>query len=306
LTGLADHFDRLGKIFVAGTGRSGTSVLHYLLGHHPDAYLVPFESKFIVEGDGLNALIPSLTDNFSVNASDLAFIRFIEMMDGELPGVVTAAPEQNMHYAERIGSEYYFPPLIEYLESLTDFRLNGWPFPRHFEDRGELIALTRRLVARMFGAPALAARKAFWVEKTPTNIIAMDLLWEIFPEAVIVHIKRDPRGVLHSFMEQEWSPREIEPATRYLAHIYWRWMKLKSRLDVAGRRYLEIKLEDLRDNPALTMEGVANVAGISPDFRLQDVRQEPIDRWKSEMQPEHRRHCEHELSQYFELMGYEI
>jgi len=67
--GLTDDLDILGKIFIAGTGRCGTTLLHSILGTHPEAFKIPFESKFIVEADGLNALIPSLHSRFSITAS---------------------------------------------------------------------------------------------------------------------------------------------------------------------------------------------------------------------------------------------
>lgn len=91
----------------------------------------------------------------------------------------------------------------------------------------------------------------------------------MFPEATIVHIKRDPRAVLFSFLEQDWLPRDLKHTTNFLSHIYWSWMKLKPKLDLPSRRYVEIKLEDLAHRPQETMEIVARDAGISSDFKLQ-------------------------------------
>ena len=189
---MVDKIGALGKIFIAGTGRCGTTILHTILGRHPQAYRIPFEFKFIVEGDGLNALLPRLHADFSVTASDLALIRFIEMMN-----------EDTHQFSSLLGAQYYFPPLQEYIDNLTDFIYNGHPFPKKFECREDLVAVTRHFVSTMFGAPTLNAGKRFWVEKTPSNIIAMDLIWELFPEATIIHIKRDPRGVLFSLLQQD-------------------------------------------------------------------------------------------------------
>lgn len=175
---MTDPYEAIGKIFIAGTGRSGTTILHDILGGHPDAFLIPYESKFIVEGDGLTALIPRLHANYSINASGLALRRFIEMMeDDDLQAGEERQPSlDRLKYYEYIGREFYFPPLRDYIASLTDFFFYDAPFPKLFECREELIALTRRFVATMFGAPTLAAGKKFWIEKTPENLIAMDFL----------------------------------------------------------------------------------------------------------------------------------
>ena len=155
---LVDKIGALGKIFIAGTGRCDTTILHAILGRHPQAYRILSESKFIVEGDGLNALLPRLHADFSVTASDLALIRFIEMMN-----------EDTHQFSSLLGAQYYFPPLQEYIDNLTDFIYDGRPFPKMFECRGELIAVTRHFVSTMFGAPTLNAGKRFSVEKTPSN-----------------------------------------------------------------------------------------------------------------------------------------
>jgi hypothetical protein len=65
---VTERHEALGKIFIAGTGRSGTSILHQILGTHAEIFKIPYESKFIVEGDGLNALLPRLHEDFSITA----------------------------------------------------------------------------------------------------------------------------------------------------------------------------------------------------------------------------------------------
>ena len=157
----------------------------------------------------------------------------------------------------------------------------------------------------MFGAPTFAAGKKFWVEKTPSNLIAMDFLWDLFPEATIVHIKRNPRGVLFSFLQQDWLPRDLKQVTNFLSHIYWRWMTLKPKLDLPSRRYVEIKLEDLSRQPQETMETVAKVAEIDSDFKFQLLKPDVVDRWQTEMPAEQREYAEQELGRYFGLMGYD-
>lgn len=295
------------KIFIAGTGRCGTTVLHQILGRHPDVYQVPLESKFIVEGDGLSALIPSLCDRFSVSTSDLALARFANFMMKELPSKDDGASNgPNWHYDKLLGEQHYYPPVERFLAAVTGFQLNGQPFPRHFTGRAELVRLARRLVAEMFGGPMLDAGKIAWIEKTPANLNAVDLLWDLFPEATILHIKRDPRGVLHSFMKQEWAPPDLVHATEFLGTIYWRWQQLKPTINWAGRKYLEIKLEDLAINPEAFVCRIAEMAELEGGgIDLSELRIDEVDNWKSEMPMEHQQYCVQKLRPYFDLMGYE-
>jgi hypothetical protein len=48
-------------IFVAGTGRSGTSQLANILGEHPQIHRIPIETHFIVDPGGLRDLADALT-----------------------------------------------------------------------------------------------------------------------------------------------------------------------------------------------------------------------------------------------------
>src|SRR5262249_48871251 len=151
------------------------------------------------------------------------------------------------------------------------------------EKREELIALSRRFVSTMFGVPTLAAAKKFWVEKTPANLIAMDLIWELFPEATIIHIKRDPRGVFFSFTQQDWLPQGMQQSARFLGHIYWRWMNAKRELDFEGKRYIELRLEDLVHQPREALSSIAKVAGITDAFSTANMKPPLVDRWRTEM-----------------------
>ncbi|AGP60319.1 sulfotransferase [Streptomyces rapamycinicus] len=66
--------------------------------------------------------------------------------------------------------------------------------PRYFSDRRELLEILRRAVGTMFGGAATDAGKPTWCEKTPFSLLCMDFLWELVPEATIVHIKRNERA----------------------------------------------------------------------------------------------------------------
>ena len=48
-------------IFVAGTGRSGTSQVANILGEHPQIHRIPIETRLIVDPGGFRDLADALT-----------------------------------------------------------------------------------------------------------------------------------------------------------------------------------------------------------------------------------------------------
>jgi omega-hydroxy-beta-dihydromenaquinone-9 sulfotransferase len=300
-------------VFIGGTGRSGTTLLHELVSSHPAIYGIPGETKFIVEGDGLAALIPALTHRFSITASDLALLRFMALMGLDVADTpFQEGREFAADLASRLGAPDYHSALARFVAGLVDFNMTtahnpvGSPYPRHFENRAELIALTRAFLTDLFGFATARSGKAIWCEKTPANLLEIDLLWEIFPNARILHIKRDPRGVLHSLMQQDWAPSDLHQATALLRQIYIRWRSLKPRLALPDPRYLEFKLEDLAATPEPVLSAIAATLGLEPAFRQRSVNPALASRWKSEMPANHRAHCERELADIFDLMGYTV
>lgn len=303
--------DALGKVFIGGTGRSGTSLLAGIVASHPQIQGLGVESKFVVEADGIAALIPALTERFSVGAADLALLRFMAQMGLDETGRPMQDPGSHVSdLARRFGPDVYWPALDRFVAAITAFRVSTrltpdpMPFPRHFEDRSLLIALTRCFLSDLFGARCLKAGKAMWSEKTPTNLIELDLLWEIFPEARFLHITRDPRGVLHSLMQQDWAPQDLHQATAFLRTIYIRWQRLKPRLPLPDPRFLEIRLEDLCAIPDEVLDQVAATLGLPDRFARRQVDAAQASRWQTEMPAAHRAHCERELADVFDLMGY--
>jgi hypothetical protein len=46
-------------------------------------------------------------------------------------------------------------------------------------------------------------------------------------------------------LAQPWAPSTVDGALAYLTPVYHRWLTWKNTVDLTGRRYLEVKAEDL-------------------------------------------------------------
>jgi omega-hydroxy-beta-dihydromenaquinone-9 sulfotransferase len=252
-------------VFVAGTGRSGTSRIADIIGEHPLIHRIPMETKFLVDPGGLRDLADARTHRYDPTVGEDALQRLSDLLTVRVPG---RRDDRGKTVPELVGERRYrdavqqlWPRLVAYAydepapaEGFGNADRPAGPFrpssrrrvvPRYFSDRSELLAISRGLIDTMFGGAAADAGKPTWCEKTPFNLLCMEFLWELVPEATIVHIKRHPVAVLASHLAQPWAPPTVDGALAYLTPVYHQWLRWKDTVDLTGRRYIEVKAEDL-------------------------------------------------------------
>ncbi|SCL44627.1 Sulfotransferase family protein [Micromonospora citrea] len=220
------------------------------------------ETRFLVDPGGLRDLTDALTCRYDPTVGEDALRRLSDLLTVRVPG---RRDDRGRTVPELVGERRYrdavrqlWPQLIAcaYDEPAPaeGFGDAGGPFeplsrrrvlPRYFSDRGELLGILRGPVDTMFGGAAADAGKPTWCEKTPFNLLCMEFLWELVPEATIVHIKRHPLSVLASHLAQPWAPPTVDGVLAYLKPVYHRRLTWKSTFDLAGRRYIEVRAEDL-------------------------------------------------------------
>ena len=294
--------DSVSPIFVVGTGRCGTTLLLKMFSRHPALFAPPLETRFIVDPDGVMDLVNDLTVSYSVTRAREALYRFEQMMRIDL-ACAYSKPYLGYDLPAVFGDGYWpalnrfcdqlciydfagddFPlldvePKLVRLARLLEAwrrRLSGRARtqraqlerrtirePRYFADRQELLALVRAWLGELFGAVLARTGKSRWVEKTPHSLLHLDFLLDLFPQAQIVHVKRDPQEVLNSYTRQTWAPAQTADASRLLSQIYERWMQQKAELGLAPDRYIEIRLEDLVAQPLPVAEQLETFLGLS-------------------------------------------
>lgn len=106
----------------------------------------------------------------------------------------------------------------------------------------------------LYGAYAERAGKPRYADKTPRNVLYLDLLAGTFPEARFVHLVRDGRDVVPSMLGLDFFPDRLPDAV-----VYWRDRVTSGRR--AGRRlgndrYLEVRYEELVADPPGVLAGL--------------------------------------------------
>jgi hypothetical protein len=122
-----------------------------------------------------------------------------------------------------------------------------------------------------------------WIDSTPTNIPHLLRIKKDFPDALIVHIIRDPRDIALSLDKRGWTrplPWDRDKAL-LAAGLYWEWIVRKGRKlgSILGVDYLETRYEDLVNQPAETLERLA--VFLQHDLDYERIRQNSIGSVKS-------------------------
>ena len=115
------------RIFIAGLGRSGTTITLSALYHHHQVLAFPVETKFLVEEDGFSALISAMTSDFSVAGAGVALERFQKLMRQQVTGLEDSKFKQQ--------HELPIAMFTNYEAALDEFLSLCWP-PRAASSTG--------------------------------------------------------------------------------------------------------------------------------------------------------------------------
>ena len=109
--------------------------------------------------------------------------------------------------------------------------------------------------------------KRRWSEKTPWQ--TAEQIWQLFPEAQVIHLLREPRRTISSTMEM---PFNDLPAWK-LAEQWDRYTvaNIRSGMARGSRYYLQVRYEDLVSSPATTL-------GLVCSFLVEDFESSMLSR----------------------------
>jgi len=134
-----------------------------------------------------------------------------------------------------------------------------------------------RAYARKIGKPA-----AILGDKNNFHVEMVDQLHEMFPEARIVWITRDPRDVFCSYLElgrqricDPYAPRLEQDAAEFSRkwNAVMEWRALAARL-FAGR-FMALRYEDLVSRPEEVLRGVFEALGVAFEPAVLDFHEHP-------------------------------
>jgi hypothetical protein len=320
-------------IFIGGTGRSGTTVLKRILSRHSKIVSLRDELRVIVDPDGALELILALSDQWSPYDADLAIHHFLEMMlacgrsrtsfsvylekvEKNLFRKIGFAPRRylGMGLGHSFGYTFYHRRLAQLINDLSYATTRGsWggsPFQlrgRIFETEPGPRPAVEKIMSGFFDdlyAHISQNGETHWLEDTPYNILHANELLDLFPAMRLVHIFRDPRDVLASYLHFAWGGGNCDAAARRLAGIYQRWVEIRASLPTDC--FIEISLEQLSNDPRNGLKKICDFVGIEFEENLMQV---PLDkvhagRWQRDIPIQEQKLVGSLLDRFVELYGY--
>lgn len=132
------------RIFICGTGRSGTWVLYRSLEAHADIYTLPREMRFIIDPHGIMDLLDSLTVRYAPVKAREALFKFEELMRIHLVNPVKK-PYYGFDFANWLGGEYYWNRLDAFCEEVVHSEFTGRTWQVDVPNEGRLVEWAKRL-----------------------------------------------------------------------------------------------------------------------------------------------------------------
>lgn len=134
-------------------------------------------------------------------------------------------------------------------------------------------------------AHAQSLGKPRWAEKTPNHLLYIDLIRQLFPDASVIRIIRDPRDVALSLRKLPWASQSI------LANAYlWQsWIDQSQSFFLADNNTLTLRYEDLISDPKEIMCQVCRFIGEKFEEEMVDTTRaartvtSPGEPWKSQV-----------------------
>lgn len=176
------------------------------------------------------------------------------------------------------GEEITWEKLRRLLDDKWDYGLWRGAGSSADEARGTAVPCYREAIEALVSRYARDVgrkRADVWIDHTPGNLRRAGRLLERFPDARLVHLVRDGRGVASSIVSLPWGPHTVIDAAR--AWPEWLGFGLAHEMRHPGRM-IRVHYEELVRRPAEVMERVCrrlnleseDQMGTETDFRLPD------------------------------------
>jgi hypothetical protein len=237
--GNALEFNKRG-LFIAGAAKSGTTLLISLLDNHPQLVVLPEETGYFEHrGDYLQ--LTSYRAKLQRLLQSLAAIEARKVCEESMAGVSADARNyEGFDWAR-------FVALAE--EFIRQPGMND--------------SLLLSEVIRAYGVVAGADCQncVRWVEKTPRTESFQADLDELYPEAKLIQIVRDPRAVFASFKNRIMKRYGCHTKAHRLTRLWNRSAREIPRLRQNPGRYLVVRYEDLVRNSREILKKVCEWGG---------------------------------------------
>ena len=248
-------------IVIAGLPRTGTTMLQRLLSCDPGIYAAFFyelRNPAPIPGSDWRNDDPRIADA----------VTEVEQTLSAVPELATIHPWDPMGADEEVL-------LLEYafLTTMPEAAADVPEFGRWVDQQDHRPAyqyLERLLKFLQWQKREAGQRANHWVLKTPSHLGFMDLVFELFPDAVVVQTHRDPLETIPSISSMEYALRRLNAddpdpvaAGRRWGEIFRAGLErcLERRDARYADRFLDVWYRDVQDDPIREVERIYGFIG---------------------------------------------
>lgn len=226
-------------LFIGGAAKSGTTLLMSLLDNHPQLIVIPEETAYLERRARFKK-----KKNFQA--------RLNYLLEGTALKSLGAGRVESKRVGEN-ASDYTKFDYQRFIGLARDFINQPWM------DDSILFSETVRAYGITTGSDW--RKCARWVEKTPRTETHLDVLDELFPEAKMVQMVRDPRAVFASRKKVVRFESGRFANVHLLVREWNRCAREIPRLRRNPSRFLVIRYEDLANTPKPILETICRFGG---------------------------------------------
>jgi hypothetical protein len=283
-------------IFILGSGRSGTTILNYLLSMHPDL---------------------CWTSNVSMR---LPYVPFAPITQRVLDMGEFGWRQKKKILARKTGALHVSPVEAKSTYDRIGLRRDIKLTEEHYTP--ELDARFRKVVERHL----FWSGKPRFVSKETSNNQRYRLLNRLFPDAIFIHLVRDGRAVVNSIQNKDWLPvldlwwtgdKAIDRVKDYddpiqLIGDHWKHNveELLHGKDVAPGRYIELRYEELIDDVHSVLHKIVDFADLSDSERFFSLLPETLpnmnEKWRTDLSSEQISALQKTIGSELQKLGYSV
>ena len=186
--------------------------------------------------------------------------------------------------------------------SLTNKALN---FVGHSNQKNFIDIIFNKYFYNLYKDLLKSEKKSLYVEDNTFNILFANYYEHLLPGAYMVHMIRDPRDVIASYIKQRWCPKNIKVAVKYYTELMERWFVIKKKLN--KNFFTEIKLEDLCKNVNSELNKLTDKLNIKFDKNMlsHDLSKSNIGRWRKIFDENDQKFLNKKLLKYIHYYKYQ-
>jgi hypothetical protein len=318
--------------FIGGTGRCGTSITRKLLGHSEDVATLPFEHRILIDPDGPIEFFEALDCYRDPYKIDIALSRMFNHLYGLddssiLRIICDSMIKKNSFLFKRFNlSKYsgwklsrtfsnYHAAVQKFQSRLELLTYNGrWAGAPSYKFNNQMhyfskdekekfrSALQEFYYSLVTNFLQANCRKHF-IEDSTWNITHIKSLSQVFPQAKFLHVYRDPRDVIASFLTQRWMPNEVSQVVKIYQGLIMDILEKTSK-DI---NCYSLKFEKLVADKDAELSSLCTFLDIdySKGIRSFELQHGNIGRYHDDFNKETISYLNDKLAPQIELLGYD-